>query len=144
MTSSQPTNFNQPQSLVKYSNPVLVSSSGKKQIKVFSILDRIISQTLEVLTLKIYWTQFYLPDNTLLRNNNYGILFFTKDSICLSYSSNKTGCFGFTIKTWQKIATTPGEGNRNLSNQRRAIFTMFWWANSTDYDQLCWEGFTFS
>ena len=29
-----PTNFNQPQSLVKYSNPVLVSSSGKKQAKV--------------------------------------------------------------------------------------------------------------
>ena len=34
MTSTQPSNFNQPQSLVKYSNPVLVSSSGKKQIKV--------------------------------------------------------------------------------------------------------------
>ena len=30
-----PANFNQPQSLVKYSNPVLVSSSGKKQAKVF-------------------------------------------------------------------------------------------------------------
>lgn len=29
-----PTNFNQPQSLVKYSNPVLVSTSGKKQSKV--------------------------------------------------------------------------------------------------------------
>ena len=27
-------NFNQPQSLVKYSNPVLVSTSGKKQVKV--------------------------------------------------------------------------------------------------------------
>lgn len=36
MTSTQPSNFNQPQSLVKYSNPVLVSSSGKKQIKVKS------------------------------------------------------------------------------------------------------------
>lgn len=34
MTSTQPSNFNQPQSLVKYSNPVLVSNSGKKQIKV--------------------------------------------------------------------------------------------------------------
>lgn len=32
MSSTQgPTNFNQPQSLVKYSNPVLVSSAGKKQ-----------------------------------------------------------------------------------------------------------------
>lgn len=37
-TSTQPNNFNQPQSLVKYSNPVLVSSSGKKQVKVFFIL----------------------------------------------------------------------------------------------------------
>lgn len=27
-------NFNQPQSLVKYSNPVLVSTAGKKQSKV--------------------------------------------------------------------------------------------------------------
>ncbi len=36
MTSTQPSNFNQPQSLVKYSNPVLVSSAGKKQLsKVF-------------------------------------------------------------------------------------------------------------
>ncbi len=35
MSSTQPTNFNQPQSLVKYSNPVLVSSSGKKQLKVY-------------------------------------------------------------------------------------------------------------
>jgi len=33
-TNQGPTNFNQPQSLVKYSNPVLVSSSGKKQNKV--------------------------------------------------------------------------------------------------------------
>lgn len=33
-TNQGPTNFNQPQSLVKYSNPVLVSSSGKKQVKV--------------------------------------------------------------------------------------------------------------
>ena len=38
MSSTQgPANFNQPQSLVKYSNPVLVSSSGKKQAKVKSI-----------------------------------------------------------------------------------------------------------
>jgi len=38
MSSTQgPTNFNQPQSLVKYSNPVLVSSSGKKQVKVNTI-----------------------------------------------------------------------------------------------------------
>lgn len=37
MTSTQPSNFNQPQSLVKYSNPVLVSSSGKKQLKVSRI-----------------------------------------------------------------------------------------------------------
>lgn len=32
------TNFNQPQSLVKYSNPVLVSTSGKKQVKVKVLL----------------------------------------------------------------------------------------------------------
>jgi len=38
MSSMQgPNNFNQPQSLVKYSNPVLVSSSGKKQVKVNTI-----------------------------------------------------------------------------------------------------------
>jgi len=36
-TNTGATNFNQPQSLVKYSNPVLVSSSGKKQIKVHNI-----------------------------------------------------------------------------------------------------------
>ncbi len=55
MTSTQPTNFNQPQSLVKYSNPVLVSSSGKKQIKVNDFLFRIIKLiTLQVLTLKIF------------------------------------------------------------------------------------------
>lgn len=35
MSTSGPANFNQPQSLVKYSNPVLVSSSGKKQVKVW-------------------------------------------------------------------------------------------------------------
>jgi hypothetical protein len=41
MTTTQPsqtqnqTNFNQPQSLVKYSNPVLVSTAGKKQAKVY-------------------------------------------------------------------------------------------------------------
>ena len=37
MTSqAQPTTtFNQPQSLVKYSNPVLVSTAGKKQSKVY-------------------------------------------------------------------------------------------------------------
>jgi hypothetical protein len=37
MTTQVPqsqTNFNQPQSLVKYSNPVLVSTAGKKQVKV--------------------------------------------------------------------------------------------------------------
>jgi hypothetical protein len=34
-TQSQAT-FNQPQSLVKYSNPVLVSTAGKKQIKVYN------------------------------------------------------------------------------------------------------------
>jgi hypothetical protein len=39
-TNTGPTNFNQPQSLVKYSNPVLVSSSGKKQIKVINVLCR--------------------------------------------------------------------------------------------------------
>lgn len=39
-TNQGPTNFNQPQSLVKYSNPVLVSSSGKKQVKVLSLLVR--------------------------------------------------------------------------------------------------------
>ena len=39
-TNTGPTNFNQPQSLVKYSNPVLVSSSGKKQIKVIPFLLR--------------------------------------------------------------------------------------------------------
>jgi len=32
--NQQTTNFNQPQSLVKYSNPVLVSTAGKKQSKV--------------------------------------------------------------------------------------------------------------
>ncbi len=34
---TQQANFNQPQSLVKYSNPVLVSTAGKKQNKVKSI-----------------------------------------------------------------------------------------------------------
>ena len=36
-TSSSSANFAQPQSLVKYSNPVLVSTAGKKQNKVYSI-----------------------------------------------------------------------------------------------------------
>jgi hypothetical protein len=41
MSNNQgPTTFNQPQSLVKYSNPVLVSSSGKKQVKVEVIILR--------------------------------------------------------------------------------------------------------
>lgn len=33
-TTNSQANFNQPQSLVKYSNPVLVSTAGKKQNKV--------------------------------------------------------------------------------------------------------------
>lgn len=33
-SQTQQANFNQPQSLVKYSNPVLVSTAGKKQNKV--------------------------------------------------------------------------------------------------------------
>lgn len=33
-TGQSQANFNQPQSLVKYSNPVLVSTAGKKQSKV--------------------------------------------------------------------------------------------------------------
>lgn len=33
-TAQTQANFNQPQSLVKYSNPVLVSTAGKKQAKV--------------------------------------------------------------------------------------------------------------
>lgn len=36
-TTQSQANFNQPQSLVKYSNPVLVSTAGKKQNKVFAI-----------------------------------------------------------------------------------------------------------
>jgi hypothetical protein len=36
-TAQSQANFNQPQSLVKYSNPVLVSTAGKKQTKVFKI-----------------------------------------------------------------------------------------------------------
>lgn len=41
-------NFAQPQSLVKYSNPVLVSTAGKKQNKVpfFTIQDKINPQNL--------------------------------------------------------------------------------------------------
>lgn len=35
-TTQSQANFNQPQSLVKYSNPVLVSTAGKKQNKVNS------------------------------------------------------------------------------------------------------------
>jgi hypothetical protein len=55
MTSTQPTNFNQPQSLVKYSNPVLVSSSGKKQLKVTLNLFRTIKEiAMAALTLKIF------------------------------------------------------------------------------------------
>jgi hypothetical protein len=46
-TNTGPTNFNQPQSLVKYSNPVLVSSSGKKQIKVSNFLHRMPSPILK-------------------------------------------------------------------------------------------------
>ena len=42
------TNFNQPQSLVKYSNPVLVSTSGKKQVKVILYLFRIKKQILKI------------------------------------------------------------------------------------------------
>lgn len=56
-TNTGPTNFNQPQSLVKYSNPVLVSSSGKKQIKVICFLYRMRNLILKVeviLILKIF------------------------------------------------------------------------------------------
>lgn len=73
MTSTQPTNFNQPQSLVKYSNPVLVSSSGKKQIKVISLLPRITKPIMPALTLKISSTPSSLQDNTPPKNNNSGI-----------------------------------------------------------------------
>jgi hypothetical protein len=78
MTSTQPTNFNQPQSLVKYSNPVLVSSSGKKQIKVSFFLHRITKAIMPALTLKIFLTPFFLQDNIPLKNNNSGKPFFIK------------------------------------------------------------------
>lgn len=47
-TNQGPTNFNQPQSLVKYSNPVLVSSSGKKQVKVLAPLVRMSRSILKI------------------------------------------------------------------------------------------------
>lgn len=38
-------NFNQPQSLVKYSNPVLVSTAGKKQNKVTTLKNIVKSES---------------------------------------------------------------------------------------------------
>lgn len=38
MSNQSQANFNQPQSLVKYSNPVLVSTAGKKSNKVYTNL----------------------------------------------------------------------------------------------------------
>ena len=74
MTSTQPANFNQPQSLVKYSNPVLVSSSGKKQLKVIQFWFRTIKQIpmQETHTLKTFLTRFCHQDNTQQKSSNYG------------------------------------------------------------------------
>ena len=73
--STGPTNFNQPQSLVKYSNPVLVSSSGKKQVKVTHPLPRTPNSTPKTSptpTPKTSSTPSYPHDNTPPKNNNFG------------------------------------------------------------------------
>lgn len=76
-TTTQPNNFNQPQSLVKYSNPVLVSSTGKKPPKVvLNIFDRIqrsISKIYLIHTPKTSLILFYLLDSIQPKNNSYGI-----------------------------------------------------------------------
>ena len=77
-TAQGPASFNQPQSLVKYSNPVLVSSSGKKQVKVLFLTARItrpILRALPIPTPKTFLTQFCHPENTPPKSNSYGNLY---------------------------------------------------------------------
>jgi hypothetical protein len=69
------TNFNQPQSLVKYSNPVLVSTAGKKQVKViylFIFRKKLIHKILLIHIHKISLILYFHQENTQLRNNNSG------------------------------------------------------------------------
>mgnify|MGYP006875571078 FL=1 len=63
-TGQSQANFNQPQSLVKYSNPVLVSTAGKKQSKVLSydILGKNKSTKLSQ-HLHLRYTQFYITSS---------------------------------------------------------------------------------
>ena len=73
MSTQSQANFNQPQSLVKYSNPVLVSTAGKKQNKVTLLLCRKKCPKMSPTpTPKISSTPSFPPDSTPQKNNNFG------------------------------------------------------------------------
>ena len=139
MSSTGPTNFNQPQSLVKYSNPVLVSSSGKKQVKVCSITLRMPNSTLKISptpTPRTSSTPSYPHDNTPLKSNNSGTSAFTQDSVSLSNPSHQARCPRSSGKIRQKIATKTSKRNRNLSHQIRTLQSMFWRTYQANHHQL--------
>ena len=92
-----------------------------------------------VLTLRTFLTQFYPPDNTPLKNNNYGNSLLIQDSISICNSSHQAGCVRFTIKIGQKTATKTGKINRYLPYQRGTLLPMFWRIDQTNNHQLCWK-----
>ena len=73
MSTQSQANFNQPQSLVKYSNPVLVSTAGKKQNKVpFLLCRKKYLKMSPTPTQKTSSTPFFPQDSTPQKNNNFG------------------------------------------------------------------------
>ncbi len=115
MTSTQPANFNQPQSLVKF------SSSGKKQLKVIEFWFRTIKQIpmQETHTLKTFLTRFCHQDNTQQKSSNYG---FNQYLLLLQQSKMFSICNKNSIKDCSKDrpdkqAFVPSDNNftRNVS-----------------------------
>lgn len=74
MATQSQANFAQPPSLVKYSNPVLVSTAGKKQNKVlgFSLRIKSTPKIWPVLTPRTSSIPSCPPGSTPLRNSSYG------------------------------------------------------------------------
>ena len=139
MSSTGPTNFNQPQSLVKYSNPVLVSSSGKKQVKVHHLTPRTpnsIHKISPTPTPKTSSTPSYPHDNTPQKNNNSGTSHPIKDPIRLSNPRHQTRCPRSPIKIRQRITTKTSKINWNLPHQIRTLQSMLWRTYQTNHHQL--------
>lgn len=65
-------------------------------------------------------------------------------AICLEHASHATGRDHSSGKARQPTSVEKGERDWYLSCSRRIIFAVFWWIDSSDYNQLRGERFTFT